>query len=52
MESNYERPAFLKMVEKAKEHIQNGDAIQVVLSQQFQLKTLVPAFEIYRSLRR
>lgn len=42
---------FLKAVERAKEHIRAGDIIQVVLSQRWEVKPNVSAFEIYRALR-
>jgi anthranilate synthase component 1 len=42
---------FLAAVAKAKEYIASGDVFQCVLSQRFDCKPGVPAFEIYRSLR-
>jgi anthranilate synthase component 1 len=46
------RPAdFLRAVEKTKEYIAAGDIFQCVLSQRFDCKPGVDAFEIYRSLR-
>jgi anthranilate synthase component 1 len=38
-------------VERAKEHIRAGDIIQVVLSQRWELKPQVSAFQVYRALR-
>jgi len=42
---------FLHAVEKTKEYIAAGDIFQCVLSQRFDCKPGVDAFEIYRSLR-
>lgn len=43
---------FEKMVTDAKEYILAGDLIQVVLSQRFSGVNHVPAFDIYRALRK
>ena len=40
------------MVERAKEYIRAGDVFQVVLSQRFEAPFPLPAFALYRSLRR
>jgi len=45
------KPAFIKAVEKTKEYIAAGDIFQCVLSQRFDVKPGVDAFDIYRSLR-
>jgi anthranilate synthase component I len=46
------KPAdFLRAVEKTKEYIAAGDIFQCVLSQRFDCKPGVDAFDIYRSLR-
>lgn len=42
---------FFNIVEKAKEHIREGDIFQVVLSRRGTIKTDKSALEIYRSLR-
>ena len=42
---------FLSMVEKAKQHIVDGDVFQVVLAQQFPLPVTASALEVYRVLR-
>jgi len=42
---------FRAGVETVKEHIQAGDAFQVVLSQRFEVETDVDALEVYRVLR-
>ena len=42
---------FLRAVEKTKDYIAAGDVFQCVLSQRFDCKPGVDAFEIYRSLR-
>jgi len=49
--SNMSEGAFEKMVETAKEYIQAGDIIQVVLSQRFHTKTELAPFKLYRALR-
>jgi anthranilate synthase component 1 len=43
---------FESMVSKAKEYIQQGDIIQVVLSQGFEAETSAHPFDVYRALRR
>ena len=43
---------FEDMVRRAKEYIVAGDVIQVVLSQRFSGRNLIPTFDIYRVLRR
>lgn len=43
---------FCSIVEKAKEHILNGDIFQIVLSHRFKKHTEQDPFEIYRRLRR
>ncbi|WP_342362398.1 anthranilate synthase component I [Terrarubrum flagellatum] len=52
MESNTPEPEFLAMVDRAKEYIRAGDIFQVVLSQRFSTKFELPAFQLYRALRR
>ena len=47
-----QKEEFLSMVKKAKEYIENGDVIQVVLSQRFFLEEELPSFLIYRALRK
>lgn len=42
---------FLSMVEKAQQHIVDGDVFQVVLSQQFPVPVSASALEVYRVLR-
>ena len=51
-DSNTPRPRFLEMVERAKEYIRAGDIFQVVLSQRFTAPFTLPAFALYRALRR
>jgi anthranilate synthase component 1 len=46
-----EKTKFLEAVETCKDYIVNGDIIQVVISQAFEVATTVPAFELYRTLR-
>ena len=43
---------FEDIVCRAKEYIRAGDIIQVVLSQRFSGKNLIPTFDLYRALRR
>ncbi len=43
---------FLAMVERAKDYIRAGDIFQVVLSQRFTAPFALPAFSLYRALRR
>jgi anthranilate synthase component 1 len=52
IESNMSKPAFLEMVEAAKNYIRAGDAFQVVASQRFEAEFSLPSFALYRSLRR
>ncbi|MGA8171025.1 MAG: anthranilate synthase component I [Methylocystis sp.] len=50
--SNTPPARFLEMVERAKEYIRAGDIFQVVLSQRFTAPFVLPAFALYRALRR
>jgi anthranilate synthase component 1 len=50
--SNTPPERFLAMVERAKEYIRAGDIFQVVLSQRFTAPFKLPAFALYRALRR
>lgn len=50
--SNTSPEEFGEMVAKAKEYIRAGDIFQVVLSQRFESAFPLPAFALYRSLRR
>ncbi len=47
-----EKKDFTSIVKKAKKYIQQGDVIQVVLSQRFYLEEELPSFFIYRALRK
>lgn len=49
--SNFAKEGYLSAVKKAKEYIRRGDIYQVNLSQRFQAKTDLSAFEIYKRLR-
>lgn len=49
--SNLTRDEFCSIVERAKEYINAGDIIQVVLSQRFTRRTEASTFSIYRALR-
>ena len=44
--------AYMRGVERCKEHIRQGDAFQIVLSQRAEKRTDVGAVELYRALRR
>ncbi|MCB1970885.1 MAG: anthranilate synthase component I [Geminicoccaceae bacterium] len=50
--SNMTRETFKEMVEKAKDYILAGDIFQVVPSQRFEVPFELPAFALYRALRR
>ncbi len=50
--SNTTPQEYEAMVERAKEYIRAGDVFQVVLSQRFEMEFPLPAFALYRSLRR
>lgn len=50
--SNMEKSAFFDMVEKAADYIRAGEIFQVVLGQRFSMPFDLPAFSLYRSLRR
>jgi anthranilate synthase component 1 len=50
--SNTAEPHFLEMVVRAKEYVRAGDIFQVVLSQRFTSAFVLPAFALYRALRR
>jgi anthranilate synthase component I len=51
VESNIPREDYLMAVERAREYIVAGDAIQVVLSRRLQRRTSAHPFNIYRCLR-
>jgi anthranilate synthase component 1 len=50
--SNTPKVRFFEMVERAKNYIRAGDIFQVVLSQRFSAPLALPAFALYRALRR
>ncbi|KAA2243933.1 anthranilate synthase component I [Salinarimonas soli] len=50
--SNTTPAAYEAMVARAKEYIAAGDIFQVVLSQRFEAPFTLPAFSLYRALRR
>jgi anthranilate synthase component 1 len=50
--SNTEPARYKAMVETAKDYIRAGDIFQVVLSQRFSAPFALPAFSLYRALRR
>jgi anthranilate synthase component 1 len=49
--SNMGKEAFLQAVVKAREQILDGEAIQVVLSQRFQMRGRIDPISVYRALR-
>jgi anthranilate synthase component 1 len=51
-QSNTTEADYFAMVEKAKAYIAAGDIFQVVLSQRFETEFNLPAFALYRALRR
>ncbi len=51
-QSNTTPAEYLAMVARAKEYIRAGDIFQVVLSQRFSAPFTLPAFALYRALRR
>ncbi len=51
-ESNMTHAQYLDVVERGKEYIRAGDVFQVVPSQRFRRPFALPAFSLYRSLRR
>ncbi len=51
MPSNFTRAQFEASVEKARQYITAGEAIQIVLSQRLSRRTDVHPFDIYRALR-
>jgi len=51
LSSNFTPQEFKKAVEIAKEHILDGDAFQIVLSQRLRRQTTAQPFSIYRELR-
>ncbi|MEO1016717.1 MAG: anthranilate synthase component I [Pseudomonadota bacterium] len=50
--SNVSQPTYHSMVERAKDYILAGDIFQVVPSQRFRVPFKLPAFSLYRALRR
>jgi len=50
--SNTTPEEFKAMVRKAKDYIVAGDAFQIVLAQRFEAPFTLPAFSLYRALRR
>jgi anthranilate synthase component I len=52
LERSPDRDEHLRRVERAKEHIREGDAFQVVIAQRATRPTSASAVELYRALRR
>ncbi|MEM8629773.1 MAG: anthranilate synthase component I [Pseudomonadota bacterium] len=51
-QSNFSKEAYKAAVEKARDYIKAGDIFQVVPSQRWRQRFALPAFSLYRSLRR
>ena len=51
LKGNLSREEYAEMVEKGKEHIREGDIIQVVLARKLRAKCTIPAIQLYRALR-
>ncbi|MBI4365149.1 MAG: anthranilate synthase component I [Candidatus Latescibacteria bacterium] len=49
--SNFGEARYKDAVEKAKEHIRAGDAVQIVLAHRLDAETPVSPFDVYRALR-
>ena len=49
--SNFAKKQFCDRINRAKKYIRQGDIIQMVMSQRFELKTNKKPFDIYRKLR-
>jgi len=52
LRANMERSRFEGMVQRAKQYIRDGEAIQIVLSQRFDTDLSTEPLDIYRALRR
>ncbi len=51
VKSNFTQGEFKAIVRRAKEYIMAGDAIQIVLSQRFEVQLRSHPFDVYRALR-
>ncbi len=51
LQSNMTPEAYKTVVRRAKEYIVSGDAIQIVLSQRFQMENRIAPIDLYRALR-
>jgi len=51
IESDTKKEDFLKTVQQAKEDIKNGEVFQIIISQEFKVKTSAESLDLYRSLR-
>jgi len=49
--SNFTKEKFMEIVKRAKRYIEDGEIIQVVLSQRFETSVKVTALDVYRALR-
>jgi len=51
VKSNFTKQKFMDAVERAKKYIENGEILQVVLSQRLKVTPMPEAFSVYRRLR-
>lgn len=51
VDSNFKEKDFIDAVDRCREHIINGDVIQVVLSQRFEMEIVSEPLDLYRALR-
>ncbi len=51
-QSNMSQETYFDMVKRGRQYIEAGDIFQVVLSQRFNIDYDLPAFDLYRALRR
>jgi len=51
VKANFKKDRFLRAIAKCIDYIRNGEAVQVVLSQRFEVKTQAEPLHIYRRLR-
>ncbi len=52
LKSNFTREEYISAVRRAKEYIRRGDIYQVNLSQEFQVRTDLSGYQIYKRLRK
>ncbi len=52
LKSTFSKDGYFSAIKKAKQYIKDGDIYQINLSQRFEAKTNLSAFQLYRRLRR